>query len=1001
MSWKSCICRGLTPWLSMAVAAAAPQDIGSIRGVVHDKDFDVPMGGVKVLNLGTEQTVETSDQGNYVFSRVPAGKYTLVFSKNGYVKQVRSDVVVSAGQLTDLDVWMPGDFTEMEEFVVEENQALGAGTELALLELRLESPALLDSISADLMSRAGASDAAGALRLVAGATVKDGKTAVIRGLPDRYVSSQLNGVRLPSADEDKRAVELDQFPAAIIDSIQVSKTFTPDQQGDASGGAVDVRLKGLPTETTFFVKGDLGYNSQTTGRSDFLSYEGGGVNYWGNEESRAVQPHTPAQDWQGAVGVNRQSAPLDSKYSLGGGTSWDLNDDWRLGVFGSFYHENDSSFFDDGVEDSLWVEFPGGPLTPQYSQGAPSGSDPEDGDFDTKLFDVTQGKESVQWAALGLIGLESDEHYLGITYLYTHTAEDVATLAENTRGKEFYFPGHDPYDDTSPGHDSLDSSPYLRFQTLQYTERTTGSLQFNGVHALPFGAFDLSEDIHFLDAEFEWVFSKSFAELDQPDKRQFASAWRPERFITPTFSIPAFYETFKPDATFSLGNLQRVWKRIGEEGTQYSAGVKWPFEQWTKTEGYLEAGYFQDRVDREFDSSSFANFGDNSSFEGDWSDPWSNHFPFEGGHEMSDPLTDINYKGRQDLQAFYGMLDLPLTSEVKVIAGARLESTEVSTSVTGELEAKWYDAEEDDLVKVVTSDPNDINADVDERDLLPAVSLVWEPTETVTVRGAYSQTIARMTFKEITPILQQEFLGGPIFIGYPDLQMSSLDNYDLRLDYRPQPGSLLSFSAFHKDIERPIEYVQEATSFTFTTPRNYPEGRLSGIELEGRKALGDLADEFEGLTVGANATFIDSEVRLTAGEIADFSDPAVQAPLEKRDMTGAPEFIYNIFLTYDIEPSDTHFGLFYNVQGETLIAGATLDDNNLIPSVYADEFESLNFSAKQGLWDHLVLTFKAKNLTNPHIETFYRSDYIDGDVTRSSFRKGIDYSITLGAEFSF
>ena len=985
----------------MAVAAAAPQDIGSIRGVVHDKDFDVPMGGVKVLNLGTEQTVETSDQGNYVFSRVPAGKYTLVFSKNGYVKQVRSDVVVSAGQLTDLDVWMPGDFTEMEEFVVEENQALGAGTELALLELRLESPALLDSISADLMSRAGASDAAGALRLVAGATVKDGKTAVIRGLPDRYVSSQLNGVRLPSADEDKRAVELDQFPAAIIDSIQVSKTFTPDQQGDASGGAVDVRLKGLPTETTFFVKGDLGYNSQTTGRSDFLSYEGGGVNYWGNEESRAVQAHTPAQDWQGAVGVNRQSAPFDSKYSLGGGTSWELNDDWRLGVFGSFYHENDSSFFDDGVEDSLWVEFPGGPLTPQYSQGAPSGSDPEDGDFDTKLFDVTQGKESVQWAALGLIGLESDEHYLGITYLYTHTAEDVATLAENTRGKEFYFPGHDPYDDTSPGHDSLDSSPYLRFQTLQYTERTTGSLQFNGVHALPFGAFDLSEDIHFLDAEFEWVFSKSFAELDQPDKRQFASAWRPERFITPTFSIPAFYETFKPDATFSLGNLQRVWKRIGEEGTQYSAGVKWPFEQWTKTEGYLEAGYFQDRVDREFDSSSFANFGDNSSFEGDWSDPWSNHFPFEGGHEMSDPLTDINYKGRQDLQAFYGMLDLPLTSEVKVIAGARLESTEVSTSVTGELEAKWYDAEEDDLVKVVTSDPNDINADVDERDLLPAVSLVWEPTETVTVRGAYSQTIARMTFKEITPILQQEFLGGPIFIGYPDLQMSSLDNYDLRLDYRPQPGSLLSFSAFHKDIERPIEYVQEATSFTFTTPRNYPEGRLSGIELEGRKALGDLADEFEGLTVGANATFIDSEVRLTAGEIADFSDPAVQAPLEKRDMTGAPEFIYNIFLTYDIEPSDTHFGLFYNVQGETLIAGATLDDNNLIPSVYADEFESLNFSAKQGLWDHLVLTFKAKNLTNPHIETFYRSDYIDGDVTRSSFRKGIDYSITLGAEFSF
>jgi hypothetical protein len=85
----------------------------------------------------------------------------------------------------------------------------------------------MDSIGSDLMSRAGASDAAAALRLVAGASVQDGKYAVIRGLPDRYVSSQMNRVRLPTADENKRAVELDQFPAAAIESIQVSKTFTP------------------------------------------------------------------------------------------------------------------------------------------------------------------------------------------------------------------------------------------------------------------------------------------------------------------------------------------------------------------------------------------------------------------------------------------------------------------------------------------------------------------------------------------------------------------------------------------------------------------------------------------------------------------------------------------------------------------------------------------------------------------------------------------------------
>ena len=172
-------------------------------------------------SLSTEQKVTTDDQGNFVLREVPAGTYTLVLTKDGYVRQVRADVVVQAGELRELEVWMPGDFTDMEEFVVEEGLGLASGSEAALLELRLESPSLLDSISADLMSKAGASDAAGAVRLIAGATVKEDNTAVIRGLPDRYVVSLLNGVRLPSAVEDKRAVQLDQFPSTVIETIQV------------------------------------------------------------------------------------------------------------------------------------------------------------------------------------------------------------------------------------------------------------------------------------------------------------------------------------------------------------------------------------------------------------------------------------------------------------------------------------------------------------------------------------------------------------------------------------------------------------------------------------------------------------------------------------------------------------------------------------------------------------------------------------------------------------
>src|SRR5262249_46518008 len=144
----------------------------------------------------------TSDAGNYVFEQVAPGTYTLVFTKDGYARQVKSGVVVSPGHLAEADATLAGEFTEMEEFVVQELEFAG-GAESELLQLRLESPALIDSISADLMSKAGAGDAASALTLVAGASVQEGKYAVVRGLPDRYVNSQINGIRLPTADPDK------------------------------------------------------------------------------------------------------------------------------------------------------------------------------------------------------------------------------------------------------------------------------------------------------------------------------------------------------------------------------------------------------------------------------------------------------------------------------------------------------------------------------------------------------------------------------------------------------------------------------------------------------------------------------------------------------------------------------------------------------------------------------------------------------------------------------
>jgi TonB-dependent receptor len=982
--------------------AFSADQTGSIRGFILDRDFDAPLPGVKVTILETEQTAESTDEGNYLISGVAAGNYTLVFHKDGYNRVVKADVLVAAGMLTDLDISLSGEFTEMEEFIVQDIQ-FGAGTEAALLDLRMESPALLDSISADLMSRAGASDAASALNLVTGATVQDGKYATIRGLPDRYVNSQINSVRVPTADAEKRAVQLDQFPADVIESIQVSKTFTPDQQGDASGGAVNLITKSIPDEFSLSISGEYSYNTSVRDSgSNFLSYEGSGFDFFGSDDqSRNVQPL--GTDWDGAVGTKRSSAPQDTKFSISGGGSWQLDEDLKVGAFGSLYYKRDSFFTDDKIDDKYWVDSPGEQMSPQYYDGAPSQSK-----FKTSLYDITQSRESLKWSALGALGIESENHSLGFMYMRTRVTDDIATLAEDTRGKEYYFPGYDP---ENPGDVNPDEAPYTRAETLEYTERTTETFQFNGKHTLMDPQWQIGDWILFSNPEIDWTAAINSAELDQPDKRQFGSVWQPE--VPETFNpgfppwippftvpeIPAEHRQLKSDGSFRLGNLHRTWKNIQEESDQFFINLKMPFTQWNDNEGYFKFGFFYDDLTRKYSQQSFSNLEDPvNSFKGDWQDSWSSVFPDEY-HAMYDPMIDVNYDGEQNIQAFYYMVDMPLNSKFNIIGGLRHEYTDLSTVIDPEPNATWIPPGASGPVII---NPGDADVFFNQNDTLPSIGFEYDLFEQLKMRGSYSQTVARQTFKELTPVKQQDYIGSDVFVGNPELTMSALDNYDIRFDFTPYKGSLVSASYFFKDVTDPIEYVQRNAGITYTTAVNYPSGEISGWEFEVRQDLGNFWEDFTGLTVGANATLISSEVTLPDDEADEFDQPNIQAPTRKRDMTNAPEHLYNLFFTYDLDHigiKETSLGLFYTIRGDTLVAGSGQSNGKYIPDVYEKEFGTLNFTLSHKLNKNMQLKFQAKNLLDPEIETVYRSDYIGGDVTKSSYTKGMAFSVSVTANF--
>ena len=112
--------QGVHGWCAAALTAivvtsASAQQVGSIRGTVVDEDLEAPLAGAQVTISETGARAIASDGGNFVFSEVPPGTYTLVFTKEGYDRQLKTNVVVAAGQLTEVDAALPGELTDMDE----------------------------------------------------------------------------------------------------------------------------------------------------------------------------------------------------------------------------------------------------------------------------------------------------------------------------------------------------------------------------------------------------------------------------------------------------------------------------------------------------------------------------------------------------------------------------------------------------------------------------------------------------------------------------------------------------------------------------------------------------------------------------------------------------------------------------------------------------------------------------------------------------------------------
>ncbi|WP_461055019.1 TonB-dependent receptor [Spirosoma arcticum] len=224
--------------LTTAATPLMAQSVGIVRGVITDADNGEPVPGVTVMVKGTLLGVATNPDGTYLLTRVPAGSQVLAISSLGYTS-TETPVTVTGGREVRVNSSLRSQSTELGEVVVTGLRR----SQLESISRKRQSLNTREVITTDDLGRLPDINVAEATQRVAGVNIEtnrgEGQFVSIRGVQPSLNNVTLNNTNLASTS-NSRATPLDLMPTEIISSIEVIKTNTPDMEGNAIGGTVNI-----------------------------------------------------------------------------------------------------------------------------------------------------------------------------------------------------------------------------------------------------------------------------------------------------------------------------------------------------------------------------------------------------------------------------------------------------------------------------------------------------------------------------------------------------------------------------------------------------------------------------------------------------------------------------------------------------------------------------------------------------------------------------------------
>lgn len=260
--------------LIFLLAATIASNAATITGRVAEEGTGELLAGctviIKELNKGTM----TGLDGSYQFKDVPAGNYTISVTLISYTT-VNQSVSLKENDNVNIDFQLESVSTSLNEVTVVSKR--DKSSDLSARNSERMANQVINVVSAKSIELSPDLNIAAVIQRMSGVTLDKntsgtGQYALLRGMDKRYNYTLINGIKIPSTHNKHRYVSLDLFPSDMVDRIEVTKALTPDMEGDAIGGAVNLVMKNAPGDLLVQFNASAGY-SQFFAGNDYLTFD--------------------------------------------------------------------------------------------------------------------------------------------------------------------------------------------------------------------------------------------------------------------------------------------------------------------------------------------------------------------------------------------------------------------------------------------------------------------------------------------------------------------------------------------------------------------------------------------------------------------------------------------------------------------------------------------------------------------------------------------------------